>query len=89
MAIETAKIILIGFVISLIAHMLKPDENRMNLFFSILIGIIGALLGRFAGIVMGIYQPDEAAAYIGAIAGAAIVLAVFSFINTGSLTHPR
>ncbi|RPJ73950.1 MAG: GlsB/YeaQ/YmgE family stress response membrane protein [Alphaproteobacteria bacterium] len=89
MAIETAQIMLIGFILGLIAHFLKPDENRMNLLFSILIGIIGALLGKFTGVVMGIYHPEETAAYFGAIAGAAIMLAILSFINTGSITHQR
>lgn len=87
MAIGTAKIILVGIILGIIAHFLKPDENRMNLLFTILAGIIGALLGRFAGVLMGIYQPEEIAAYFGAIAGASIMLAILSFINTGRVTH--
>ncbi len=89
MLTATIKTIIIGFIISLIAHLIKPDDSRLNFVFTILIGITGAFLGRFAGVALGIYHPDEPAALVAALAGSAIVLALLSFINTGSITHPR
>ena len=74
-------IILIGFVVGLLARFLKPGNDRMGLIFTTLLGIAGALLSGFVGQAMGWYSPGEAAAFVGALVGAIMILLVVSLFR--------
>jgi uncharacterized membrane protein YeaQ/YmgE (transglycosylase-associated protein family) len=50
-------IILIGFVVGLLARLLKPGRDSMGIIFTTLLGIAGALLAGWAGQQMGWYRP--------------------------------
>lgn len=66
--------IIIGFVIGLFARFLKPGKDAMGFVFTTLLGIGGSLLGAYLGQVMGIYQPNEPAGFLGAVVGAILLL---------------
>jgi uncharacterized membrane protein YeaQ/YmgE (transglycosylase-associated protein family) len=44
---------------------------------TILLGIVGALLGGFLGRALGLYQPGEPAGFVGALVGAVLVLFLY------------
>ena len=74
-------IILIGFVVGLLARLLKPGRDSMGIIFTTLLGIAGALLAGWAGQQMGWYRPGQPAGFLGALLGAILILIVVSLFR--------
>jgi uncharacterized membrane protein YeaQ/YmgE (transglycosylase-associated protein family) len=74
-------IILIGFVVGLLARLLKPGRDSMGIIFTTLLGIAGALLAGWAGQQMGWYGPGQPAGFLGALLGAIVILIVVSLFR--------
>lgn len=68
--------IVIGFIVGLIARLIKPGNDKMGFIFTTIVGIVGAFLGAYLGQAMGIYQVGEPAGFIGSVIGAILVLAL-------------
>lgn len=66
--------ILIGFVVGLVARMIKPGNDKMGFIFTTLIGILGSFVGAFLGRALGLYRADEPAGFIAAVIGAILLL---------------
>jgi uncharacterized membrane protein YeaQ/YmgE (transglycosylase-associated protein family) len=72
--------IIIGFVAGVIAKFLKPGSNDPKGFvLTTILGIVGAFVATWLGQAIGWYGPGEGAGFIGAIVGAVIVLAIWSY----------
>lgn len=74
-------IILIGFIVGVLARLLKPGKDRMGIILTTLLGIAGALLAGWVGQAMGWYQAGQPAGFIGALLGAIVILVVFSLFR--------
>ena len=57
-----------------------PGPDPGGIILTIVLGIVGALLGGWVGRVMGLYREGEAAGFIMAVVGAVIVLVLYRFI---------
>lgn len=75
--------IIIGFIVGLVARLIKPGNDSMGFIMTTLLGVVGALVGGYLGRVFGIYAPDEPAGFIGATVGAILVLAVVKSVMGG------
>ncbi len=73
--------LLIGFVAGLLARALKPGNDKLGFFMTILLGIGGALLARFIGGSLGWYGPNDPAGFIAAVVGAIILLVIYSLVR--------
>ncbi|MCC2658175.1 MAG: transglycosylase [Panacagrimonas sp.] len=73
--------LIIGFFAGLIARFLKPGDDKMGILLTSLLGIAGAFAATFIGRALGLYQPGQAAGFIGAVVGAILVLVVFSLVR--------
>ena len=69
--------ILFGLVVGVIAKLVMPGRDPGGIFVTIILGIVGAVVGGFAGRAMGFYGPGQSAGWLMSIAGAIIVLAVY------------
>lgn len=69
--------ILFGLVVGALAKLLMPGRDPGGIIVTILLGIVGALVGGFLGRALGLYQPGEPAGFVGALIGAIIVLAIY------------
>ncbi len=69
--------ILFGLVVGALAKLIMPGRDPGGIIVTILLGIVGALVGGFLGRALGLYQPGEPAGFIGALIGAIIVLAIY------------
>jgi len=69
--------LLFGLVIGALAKFVMPGRDGGGIFVTIILGIIGAMLGGFLGRALGLYQQNEPAGFIGALVGAIIVLAIY------------
>lgn len=73
--------LIIGFFAGLIARFLKPGDDKMGIIMTSLLGIAGAFAATFIGRALGLYEPGQAAGFVGAVIGAIVVLAAFGFLR--------
>jgi len=81
-------IILIGFIVGVLARLLKPGKDSMGIILTILLGIAGALLAGWIGQATDYYQPGEPAGFIGALLGAIVILVVVGLFRRKRTTLP-
>ena len=63
---------LFGLIVGIIAKLVMPGKDPGGIFVTMLVGIVGALIGGFIGRALGLYQPilrrdarrDRAAVYL-------------------------
>jgi uncharacterized membrane protein YeaQ/YmgE (transglycosylase-associated protein family) len=73
--------IIIGFVAGVIAKFIMPGDNEPSGFIlTTILGIVGAFVATFLGQALGWYGAGEGAGLIGAVAGAIIVLLIYSLV---------
>ena len=73
--------IVFGLVVGLVAKLIMPGHDPGGILLTIVLGIVGALLGGWVGRVLGLYREGEAAGFIMAVVGAVIVLALYRLIT--------
>jgi uncharacterized membrane protein YeaQ/YmgE (transglycosylase-associated protein family) len=66
--------IVFGLVVGALAKLIMPGKDPGGIFITILLGIVGALLGGFLGRLIGLYKEGEPAGFIGALVGAILLL---------------
>ena len=69
--------IIFGLIVGAIAKLLMPGKDPGGIIVTMLLGIVGALLGGFAGRAMGLYAQNESAGIFMSILGAIIVLFIY------------
>jgi uncharacterized membrane protein YeaQ/YmgE (transglycosylase-associated protein family) len=66
--------ILFGLVVGIVAKFLMPGRDPGGIIITIVLGIVGALVGGFIGQALNLYEPGEPAGFVGATLGAILVL---------------
>ena len=66
--------ILFGLIVGAIAKLVMPGRDPGGIVVTILLGIVGALVGGFFGRLLGLYQRGESAGFIMATLGAIVIL---------------
>lgn len=66
--------IVFGLVVGALAKLIMPGKDPGGIFITILLGIVGALLGGFLGRLLGLYKEGEPAGFVGALVGAILLL---------------
>ncbi len=75
-------VLAIGLVIGLLARFFTPGPTPRGVLVTIVIGIVGSVLATFGGQALGLYQPGQAAGFVGSVIGA-IVLIVLARLFSG------
>ena len=75
--------IVFGLVVGIVAKFLMPGRDPGGFIITIVLGIVGAMLGGWLGRVLGLYREGEAAGFIMAVVGAVIVLAIYRLVLPG------
>lgn len=78
--------IVFGLIVGAIAKLLMPGRDPGGIIITMLLGIVGALLGGFIGRALGMYGENESAGFIMALIGAVLVLAIYR-MSIGGRTH--
>ena len=73
--------IIIGFVVGVIAKLIHPGKEGMGFILTTLLGIGGSLLATYGGQAIGLYEPGQAAGFIGALVGAIFLLVIFGLFR--------
>jgi len=69
--------IIFGLLVGAIAKLLMPGRDPGGIIVTILLGIVGAVLGGFVGRALGLYGPEDPAGFIMSLLGAILVLAIY------------
>jgi uncharacterized membrane protein YeaQ/YmgE (transglycosylase-associated protein family) len=69
--------IVFGVVVGAIAKLLMPGKDPGGFIVTMLLGIVGAVVGGWLGRATGMYGPNEPAGFLMALVGAVVVLAVY------------
>ena len=69
--------ILFGLVVGALAKLVMPGRDPGGWIVTILLGIVGALVGGFLGRALGLYRENEPAGFVGALIGAILVLLIY------------
>jgi uncharacterized membrane protein YeaQ/YmgE (transglycosylase-associated protein family) len=69
--------IFFGLVVGVIAKLVMPGRDPGGLIVTILLGIVGAVLGGYIGRALGLYGPQDAAGFLMSLVGAIAVLSVY------------
>ena len=72
--------LLIGLLIGAIAKFLMPGKDPGGWIVTILIGLVGSMLGSYLGQALGLYREGEAAGFIGSVVGAMVLLGMYRLI---------
>lgn len=75
--------IVFGLVVGIVAKFLMPGRDPGGIFITIILGVVGAMLGGWVGRVMGFYREGEPAGFLMAVVGAVIVLAIYRLVAPG------
>lgn len=71
--------IILGFVVGLIARALMPGDDQAGFIATTLLGIGGAILGKFLGQAFGLYKDDEPAGFFMSLVGAILLLLLYNY----------
>jgi len=72
--------ILFGLVVGALAKLIMPGRDPGGIIVTMLLGIVGAVLGGFIGRALGFYGPQEAAGWLMSILGAIVVLMIYRML---------
>jgi uncharacterized membrane protein YeaQ/YmgE (transglycosylase-associated protein family) len=66
--------ILFGLIVGIVAKLIMPGPDPGGMIVTILLGIVGALIGGFIGRMLGWYGEGDPVGFIMAVIGAIVVL---------------
>ena len=69
--------IILGLIAGAIAKFLIPGKQPGGIIVTMLIGIVGSVLGAYIGRVLGLYAPGQAAGFLMSIFGAIVLLFLY------------
>ena len=72
--------LIIGFLAGLVAKLLMPGRDPAGFIITIVLGVGGAFLATWLGQELGWYRPGQTAGFIGAVAGAIVILAIYRVV---------
>ncbi len=71
--------IFFGLIVGAIAKLIMPGKDPGGFLITILLGIVGAMLGGWIGRTIGLYGPDAPAGFFMALLGSILLLAAYRF----------
>jgi uncharacterized membrane protein YeaQ/YmgE (transglycosylase-associated protein family) len=80
--------IVFGLIVGAVAKLVMPGRDGGGIIVTMLLGIVGAMVGGFVGRAMNLYGPNDAAGFFMATLGAVVVLFLWRMVS-GRSTAPR
>jgi len=78
--------IVFGLVVGALAKLVMPGRDPGGILVTIVLGIVGALVGGFLGRALGLYREGEPAGFFGAFIGAVLLLLVYRMMRRNRVT---
>jgi uncharacterized membrane protein YeaQ/YmgE (transglycosylase-associated protein family) len=77
--------IVFGLIVGIVAKLLMPGRDPGGIIVTMLLGIIGAVVGGFVGRALGFYGPNQAAGFLMSVVGAIVLLAIYRLVARRSV----
>ena len=74
--------IVFGLIVGVIAKFIMPGRDPGGIIVTILLGIVGAILGGSIGRVLGWYGPEDSAGFLMSLVGAIALLALYRVLTS-------
>ena len=71
------KLLVFGLAVGLLARLLHPGRDRMNLLWTVLLGVWGSILGGWIGALVGMEVDSGWRRWVAATLGAMLLLLVY------------
>ena len=71
---------LFGLIVGALAKLVMPGRDPGGIIVTMLIGIVGALIGGWLGRAVGWYGPNDSAGYFVSILGAILLLWIYRMV---------
>jgi uncharacterized membrane protein YeaQ/YmgE (transglycosylase-associated protein family) len=72
--------IVFGLIVGAIAKLVMPGRDPGGIIVTMVLGVVGALLGGFLGRALGLYGPEQGAGWVMSIVGAIVVLMIYRLL---------
>jgi uncharacterized membrane protein YeaQ/YmgE (transglycosylase-associated protein family) len=69
--------IVFGLIVGIVAKFVMPGRDPGGMIVTIVLGIVGAMLGGWIGRALGMYQAGQPVGFIMAVIGAVVILAIY------------
>jgi uncharacterized membrane protein YeaQ/YmgE (transglycosylase-associated protein family) len=69
--------ILFGLIVGAVAKLLMPGNDPGGIIITMLLGIVGAVVGGWIGRALGFYGPNDPAGFLMSLVGAVALLAIY------------
>ena len=66
-----------GLIVGALAKLVMPGKDPGGIIVTMLLGIVGAVVGGFVGQAMGLYGPGEPAGFVMSLLGAMLLLFLY------------
>ena len=73
--------IIIGFIVGLIARALMPGKDPAGFIITTLLGIGGAIIGKWLGQGLGLYRENDPVGFFMSVIGAMVLLFIYHLLN--------
>lgn len=80
--------IIVGFIVGLVARALMPGRDAAGFIVTTVLGIGGAIAGKFIGQGLGMYGEGDPAGFIMSVVGAMILLFIYHIIMRNKTSSP-
>lgn len=81
--------IIFGLIVGAVAKFLMPGNDPGGIILTIIIGIVGAVLGGWIGRATGMYQPGEPVGFVMSVVGAIVLLLLYRLLFARSAGSER
>ena len=78
--------IVFGLVVGIVAKFLMPGRDPGGMFLTIILGVVGAVVGGFIGRALGWYGPNDPVGFFMAVLGAIVLLGLYRVVG-GRVRH--
>ena len=79
--------ILFGLIVGFLAKLVMPGKDPGGVIITILLGIVGSVVGRWVGRALGLYGPQDAAGFLMSLVGAVLLLALYRVFTRRRVAH--
>jgi uncharacterized membrane protein YeaQ/YmgE (transglycosylase-associated protein family) len=73
--------IVFGLIVGAVAKLVMPGRDPGGIIVTMVLGVVGALLGGFLGRALGLYGPEQGAGWVMSIVGAIVVLMIYRLLT--------
>jgi uncharacterized membrane protein YeaQ/YmgE (transglycosylase-associated protein family) len=73
--------IVFGLIVGVVAKLLTPGRDPGGFFVTIILGILGAVLGGYLGRALGWYQEGDPVGFVVAVIGSIILLVLYRLVS--------